>query len=485
MSTVMAAAGEVVELMLEVPRGQVIRYDFPALVSALGCEDDPSRLVVETDGSRRAMVTIYPRNPLADMPPPALADMLMDRHGRIVVGRYHNGRPARRRLFDPSTGSAVRALVFGTTGAGKSRTVQYLLACEKRNRIVSWFADLKGGQSAPEAAGNVDWHTTTQEETILMLRAAVAVAEARQRRYQAMGRNAFLLGDPDPLISVRVDEANRLLEKGAPYREEGTYLTKELGRTGRSVGVGMELDAQAGHLEELGGSDTLRAMLKEGEVTLLRWSSGMMRQLVADGLLPVGEQLMPIPKTLRPRTLRSQFDPGAEEEEDGPGTQGMAYLLSGPHPTSMMRHWRIGSIAPTPGLDPEILALYGPGEPARLEQASLEAAGEAYAARHDPAAIAALCQALQEEAEHVNRPVRPISGGTTRPAGRRTARLEDRVLAVLAEAEHSMSAEEVLEAVNTDGGKTVRLGSVRNALGALADTGDVARAGRGLYTPAH
>ncbi len=72
---------------------------------------------------------------------------------------------------------------------------------------------------------------------------------------------------------MRIDEANRLLERGAPYRDEATHLVKELGRTGRSVGVGEELDAQASHLEELGGSDTLRAMLKEGEVVLLRWCS--------------------------------------------------------------------------------------------------------------------------------------------------------------------------------------------------------------------
>src|SRR5690606_18072567 len=147
--------------------------------------------------------------------------------------------------------------------------------------------------------------------------------------------------------------------------------------------IGMELDAQASNLEELGGSDTLRAMLKGGEVTLLRWSSSMMRQLVADGLLPAGEQLMPIPKTLAPRTLHSQFDP-EPEDDDAPGTQGTGYLLSSPHPTAMMRHWRIGSIAPTPGLDPEILALYGPGEPARLEAASHAAAGAAYEARNDP-----------------------------------------------------------------------------------------------------
>lgn len=465
---------QVVELMLEVPPGQVIRYDLAALVSAFQV-DDPGRIAVETDGSRHAIVTVYPSNPLADMPPPSVDDMTMDKLGRIVVGRYHNGRPARRRLFDPRTGSAQRALVFGTTGAGKSRTVQYLLACEKRNRVVSWFADLKGGQSAPEAKGHVDWRATSQEEAILMLRAAVAVAtQARQPRYEAMGRNAFLIGQPDPLLSVRIDEANRLLEKGAPYREEATYLVKELGRTGRSVGVGEELDAQASHLEELGGSDTLRAMLKEGEVTLLRWSSSMMRQLVADGLLAAGDQLMPIPKQLKPRVLRSQFILGGDDDDDFCDTQGTAYLLSGPHPTSLMRHFRIGSILPTPGLDPEILALYGPGEPEHLEKDSWEAAGEAYEAR-GTAAMAALCEVVKEEQAQQTAKVQATRGG-------RTAQLlEDRVRVALADAEDPMDADDLLVVVNADGGKPVKVGSIRNTLGMLADAGDVARVGRGLY----
>ena len=464
---------QIVELMLEVPPGQVIRYDLAALASALQITD-PGRIAVETDGSRHAIVTIYPSNPLSEMPPPSDDDMTMDKLGRVVVGRYHNGRPARRRMFDPRTGSAQRALVFGTTGAGKSRTVQYLLACEKRNRIVSWFADLKGGQSAPEAKGHVDWRATSQEEAILMLRAAVAVAtQARQPRYEAMGRNAFIIGDPDPLLSVRIDEANRLLEKGAPYREEATHLVKELGRTGRSVGVGEELDAQASHLEELGGSDTLRAMLKEGEVTLLRWSSSMMKQLVSDGLLAAGDQLMPIPKQLKPRVLRSQFATGTDDD-DFCDTQGTAYLLSGSHPTSMMRHFRIGSIMPTPGLDPEILALYGPGEPARLEKTSHQAAGEAYAARGTDA-MAALCEAVKDEQAKATATVQATRGG------RGAQLLEDRIRVVLAAAEEPVTADDVLAAVNADGGKTVRAGSVRNTLGLLADAGDVTRAGRGLY----
>ncbi|MFI6296688.1 hypothetical protein ACIBEJ_34220 [Nonomuraea sp. NPDC050790] len=464
--------------MLEAPPGQVIKYDKDALCSALGVQDDPARVVVETNG-RHAIVTIYPANPLAVMPPPSISDMLMDRHGRVVVGRHHNGRPARRRMFDKRTGSAQRAFVIGTTGAGKSRVVQYQLACEKRNEVVSWYGDLKGGQSAPEAEGQVDWRPTSQEGVILMLRAAVAVSQERQRRYAALGRNAFVIGDPDRLMSVRISEANRLLERGAPYRDEATRLVKELGRTGRSVGVGIELEAQATHLEELGGSDTLRAMVKEGDIVLLRWSSSMMAQLIADGLLPAARVLMPIPKQFKPEPLRSQFDRHGDDDDDFCDTQGTAYLLTSPNPTSMMRHWRIGSIEALPGLDPEILALYGPGEPARLETVSHEAAGAAYAARNDPDAMAALCLAVQNERDAAH-----TAGGVQANPGKRTNRLEDRIRAALTAMEGALTAEEVLDAVNEDGGRTVKLGSIRNELGRLADADGevVARVGRNLYS---
>ncbi|MEU4410796.1 hypothetical protein AB0F88_40350 [Streptosporangium sp. NPDC023963] len=487
-STVRQASthNEVIELLLEAEPGEVIRWNMQALLSALAIRD-PTRVVVDTDGGNHAVVTIYPTNPLATVRAVTREDLTMDRHGRIVIGVHHDGRPARRRLYDPTTGSAQRFLLFGTTGAGKSRALQLQLIAEKINGICTALADLKEGQSVPEARDNVAFHTSSQEGAILMLRSAVAVAHARMRRYAAAGRTSFWLGAGDPLFNVHLDEVNRLLERGAPYRDEGTYLIKELGRTGRSVGVGIDLAAQASHLEELGGSDTLRAMLKEGEITLLRWSSSMMRQLVSDGLLPADVQLAPITKQIRMRAI-DLIDPYAwldyDDEEEAPGTQGMGYVLSGPRPTSLMRHLRCGSIVPLRGLDPEILALYGDEEPVGLEQESWEAAGPAYAARHDPEAFEALCQQLREEysGSTANAP----SAGSSTSAGqpRRSAkpRLSDRILVVLEGAEEPMTADDVLAAVLEDGGKPVKIGTVRNELGGLADRGDVARMGRGLYT---
>lgn len=482
MTTLATAHDDVVELMLEVPPGTVFAYDLERLCSALDI-DDPSRIAVETLG-RRAIVTIYPSNPLADIRAVTREDLVMDRRGFVTVGRYHNGRPAKMRMFDPSTGSAQRFLTFGTTGAGKSRAVTLALIAEKVNRIVSWLIDLKGGQSNPEAAAHADWPGSCLEEAILALRAARDVGLERMDRYSRMGRNAFLLRRPDPLVHVRIAEANRLLEKGSPYRDEASYLIKEIGRTGRSVGVGVGLDAQASHLEELGGSDTLRAMLKEGEVTLLRWSSGMMRQLVQDGLLPAGVQLMPIPKSLRAARLVSQFDADGLDDDDAPGTHGMAYLLASQHPTSMMRYFRVGSVEPLDGLDPEILALFGDEEPERLEEESWAAAGPAYAARHDPAAMAALCAAVADAytSQEGSGAAAAVADGAGAPApAHKTRLLEDRVMAALRAADAPLDAKGVLAAVNADGGKEIKLGSVRNELAGLSKSGRVAHPGHGLY----
>ncbi|SOD67077.1 hypothetical protein SAMN06297387_12854 [Streptomyces zhaozhouensis] len=363
---------EVAEIHLAVPPGQLVQYDHSRLVSALRPYGvtDPSTVLVETDGAGGAILTVYARPPLETLPAARGEDLVMDAHGYITVGRWHDGEPARMRLYIPGSG-AQRAAMFGTTGAGKSRALQLLLAAEKRSGIASWVADLKGGQSVPEARGNVSVRVTTQEGAIVMLMAGLWEAEDRMERYAAAGRSAFVIGRPDRLLSLRIDEANRLLAPSASYRAVGAHLITEAGRAGRSVGEGVGIAAQAAHIDELGGSDTLRAMLREGETVLLRWSSGMMASLVGDGLLPDDAVLVPIPREAGPRRLTSRFDrPAGGARPPGGSTGGMAYLLGSHRPSSLMRFFRVGSLGEVEGADPEILALYGPGDPPHLDTIS-------------------------------------------------------------------------------------------------------------------
>ncbi|MFD7867605.1 DNA/RNA helicase domain-containing protein [Streptomyces sp. NPDC059783] len=473
----MVNAGEYVlvkEYVLKTPAGGVKRYDHEALCDLLEVPDR-SRVIFEQGVGREAIVRIYPSNPLMNMREVSLDDLVMDERGRIRLGTYYDGSSLTFRLFDPKTGNAQRGAVFGTTGAGKSRLVQAILVACKRSGIVVHLADLKSGQSVPEAAGQVATRVTTQYETILMLRGLVAEAERRMSDYAERGRSGFIKDDPDPLMYGIIDEANRLLEEGAPFRDEGAKLIKELGRTGRSVGVGIIIAAQAGHLAELGGSDTLRAMLKEGEVILLRWSSGMMQQLVGDGLVPRGEALQPIPKVVgRVQRIRRYNEVATDDDEDA-NSQGMLYHLTGPRPMSMARTFVVGSVAPTAGFDPLILDLYGPEAPpgeginlmAFVTAKELKLLGDSDdgpAATAPPSPAAAAAAAAEE-------PAAPTS-------------LADRILAILPP--EGMTEPDLMVALDADGlsTKPVRRGTLRTTLSTMRKTGTLPRPdGTGLVRP--
>ncbi|MFF3432488.1 transfer protein [Streptomyces sp. NPDC002602] len=448
---------DVREYVLKTPPGGVKRYDHEALCDLLKVEDY-SRVIFEQGVGREAIVRVYPSNPLMGVRPVSVEDLVLDRRGRITLGTYFDGSPLRFRLFDPKTGNAQRGAVFGTTGAGKSRLVQAILVACKASGIVVHLADLKHGQSVPEAKGNVATRVTTQYETILMLRGLVAEAERRMDAYAELGRSGFVKDDPDPLMYGIVDEANRLLEKGAPFREEAALLIKELGRTGRSVGVGIIIAAQAGHLDELGGSDTLRGMLKEGEVILLRWSSAMMQQLVSDGLLPRGESLQPIPKVVgQVRRIRRYNEQRADDEDDV-NSQGMLYHLTGIRPTSMARTYVVGSIEPCKGFDPVILDLYGdhapPGETIDLE--AHMTAKERQTAGGGP-----------EEGT--------VGAGPEPEPEPDTATMStaQRILAVLPA--DGLAIVDLVAALNADRGRQVRRGSVLTTVSSMRAKGQLAR----------
>nr|WP_121764772.1 transfer protein [Streptomyces chartreusis] len=498
-------APDFVEIEVARRPGELITYNHAALVSALGGKD-PACVAVETDGLSRALITAYRQPPLENLRYARPEDLVMDAEGFITVGRHHDGTAARMRLYEPGSG-AQRGAMFGTTGAGKSRALQLVLAAEKRSRIVSWLSDLKGGQSVPEARGQVDWRATTEQEAMMMLRAGLCLVMIRTERYARIGRSYFVVGSPDPLVNIRIDEANRLLQEGSPFRDEAAFLIKEIGRLGRSVGVGISIAAQAGHIEELGGSDTLRAMLKEGDVVLLRWSSNMMAALVSDGLLPLGTDLVPIPRRSGPPVLRSRFDrTGATVP--GTSTAGQAYLLGSARPTALMRFFRVGSPIPVPGLDPAIVDLYGPGEPARLEPESVPHMGGAYAARGGPsladlAGALAVAEGLEDAgvdpqstaylagprlappdqpppaapAGPTLDPTAPGAGLMPPPKGKGAPSTRSRILAALADG--PLSKHDLQAKVNADGGRTVR--NIAPTLSEMKSHGELVQPDRGLW----
>ena len=112
----------------------------------------------------------------------------------------------------------------------------------------------------------------------------------------------------------------------------------------------------------------------------------------------------------------------------------------------------VGSLAPCDGFDPLILDLYGPGDapgvPLDLD------------AFRDP-------EPDEDDSEMDGRPRRAAKVATAAP----TLRLEDRITRALKNG--PLKTYDLVEAVNKDGGKSVRLGSVRNSLTDLKVAGRV------------
>ncbi|WP_331738610.1 hypothetical protein [Embleya sp. NBC_00896] len=365
-----------IEMMVEA-RGNVFTSDPLRLRAALGVED-PACLTVETDGLSRALVTVYDRPPLEHTPHADGEALVMDADGRITVGVHHDGHPARIRPYVPGSG-ARNSVSVGAMRSGLSTALRLRLAGEQHSGIVSWVADLRSGQSPLGTKEHFDWPASTTSGAILMLQSALAVVEERAHRRAAIGAGPFFVDAPDPLIQVHLIGADRLLAYDAPYRNAAARLVTRIARIGPDVGVGINLAVKTGHIGDFGGPSTLRTVLENGEMVLLRWVGNRPPGIV-DDVLPDGARLTAIPvRGGRPR-LHSRFYID-DLPDDSYSTTGTGYIL-GDRPTSVMRHLRPRTPEPHSGADP-LLDLYGTGEPSRLEQTSHQAAGNAYEARHE------------------------------------------------------------------------------------------------------
>lgn len=157
-----------------------------------------------------------------------------------------------------------------------------------------------------------------------------------------------------------------------------------------------------------------------------------------------------------------RFTDTARDDDDDVNSQGMLYHLSGPRPTSMARTFVVGSIAPCPGHDPLILDLYGdsapPGRAIDLE--AYMTAKERKAARGGAQADA---QADAEAAEPPEAREPDVTSMST----------AQRILAILPA--DGMTEAELQDALNEDGGREVRRGTLRTTLSSMRKQGQLAR----------
>lgn len=340
-------------LLVASPPGKTIYLPHTSICSAFGI-DDPSRLVIETDGIRMGVVSIYKSNPLMKVRKATVEDLTMDAKGRITIGVCHDGKPARMRLWEPGQG-ALRGITAGVTGAGKSVLQNLILAGEKRSGIVSWVGDVQGGMSLPEAEGRVDWFAKGPVETLLMLTAAHAVMKYRERLSNEMGRGDFALNKPWPLINITLDEINRLLSHpDEAMRKATAYLIADIQKTGRKVGIGIRLAVQSLHLKDLGDDDAIRQQGKVGALFLMRTASSSTKEMGLDGIAPAGFQMENIPARIYENGQIEALFSG-QDDEDGESTAGMAYMFL----DGRAKFMRTFFAEKVDGVYPNLIALYG------------------------------------------------------------------------------------------------------------------------------
>lgn len=262
------------------------RKAYSAAADIAGALDLPEEMLqIEKamgQSAKRAIIAVFDRNPLqtpTDHPGPQILDT---KTGQATVGLFYDGEPAHYAFWKPS--GPVHTVVYGATDGGKSRFLDMLLGTERHNGIVSWVCDPQGGQSLPRWREAVDWYEDTARGGLAMLYAVRDVMYERSARYSMMeftdhkgrtlrGRDHFVVGDPDPLISVTVDEAHRVLNlQGAPE------LVLEIIQMARKCGIKIRLVFQGPKANMFGSapeSTDIREQAQSGNTVMFRTASAL------------------------------------------------------------------------------------------------------------------------------------------------------------------------------------------------------------------
>lgn len=253
--------------------------------------------------------------------------------GVSILGQYVDGQPVPYRHFRPGSGP-VHDLIAGSTDAGKSGTVNQLLAEERHSGLIaSQVIDPQGGMSFPDFQDSVESYARTIAEARTLLRKAHARMDARaallgalpwmdDKERQRKGLGDFTPMDPRhglPMVSITIDEAHKVLAD-----EVCRALVEEMIAMSRKTGVKFRLITQVPLLSYLGGSMAIRDAVASGNVIVLRTANRLTGQTAFNGTMPVDPCLLP------------------KEWPDGSTTSGVGYH-SGPgadRPTMM----RVGLI---------------------------------------------------------------------------------------------------------------------------------------------
>jgi hypothetical protein len=459
-----------ISLRVTAPGNALINLPQKPLARAFGMKD-ADLVMVETDGLGDGVVSIYKTHPLIDIREATASDLTMDNDGRICLGLRHDGRAARIPLYDPAMG-AITDLFAGAPGAGKSVTLNHLLAAERISGIVSIVADAQDGMSLPEADGRVYHFGKGIAATGATLAALNELGRYREKISAANGWGSFEIGNPWSLVNGTLDELNRILsaESTVPreFRKWVTGLVGDTQSTGRKLGLGLRFAAQSIHLADLGDKDKIRANAKNGTVWLGRVNSSTTQHMAADGVLPAGVVPEPIPRYFKTGNDIDAAFKGIDAAH-GPITAGLANIIQG-GTLFLARTFKAVKVDKT---YPGIINLYESAPIPVLTPEEDRVFRQAYDYYLDFAE-----QLLSEEdADSDNESPADTDPYDNTPAPQRDnndTKVADRILAVLANGPTALK--EVRKHL-----PDVAPGTVNNVMGQLHTAGQVTNVSRGVY----
>jgi S-DNA-T family DNA segregation ATPase FtsK/SpoIIIE len=212
---------------LALRRGQTARHaadQVGAIESALGVR--PGGVRVEPDPRRadRGILRVVETDPHAE-PIPWRAPVAASASTPVEIGVFEDGSPVRVRLAYRNT------LVGGVVGSGKSGVLNVLLAalvaCAD---VAAWGIDRKGGMELRPWLSCLGRLATDATDATELLRAAVAVLDARAELLAARGERLWRPTATAPALVILVDEYAELPDEAAGYADS-------IARRGRAVAV--------------------------------------------------------------------------------------------------------------------------------------------------------------------------------------------------------------------------------------------------------
>jgi hypothetical protein len=408
--------------------------------------------------ARRAIIAIFDHNPLAkgtDYPGPHI---LNTETGQASVGIFYDGAPAHYAFWKPS--GPVHSVIYGATDGGKSRFLDMLLGTERHNGIVSFVCDPQGGQSLPRWRESVDWYEDTALGGLAMLHEVRKTMYERSARYSMMlftdhkgrklrGRDHFVVGDPDPLISVTIDEAHRVLALSG-----GPALVLEIVLMARKCGIKLRLVFQGPKANMYGSgpeSTDIREQLQSGNTVMFRTASTLTDSIGLPGW------------DVNPSQLPMYWP-------DKTSTAGLGYIKGPDNRQAQFRahfdrdpaHWALSGTTPT--LEASAAACTGKAYTERLDRLAARLRGETVTLPDETLTAAAA-------ASHVD----PIAAASAAIEAEAPAGSDDRVAAFLQQRGRPVGRNVIAQ----ETGLTVS--AVKNSLSRLKKTGRALAVDRGIW----